>query len=142
MSYPQDVFIGYRREFLWTTWIRDHFQTLLASYLQPDLGRKPDIFMDERIDWDLEAPGQDRYFLPPGEREKKYFGATEASVPGGLLSLPVANVLPNLAILLEERIARAKAAELMHSRFEAVQKRDLPVKRDNARPRIPVPTTR
>lgn len=55
MSYKHDVFISYKRELCWTPWTRDHFKKLLASYLQQDLGRAPEIFVDERIivgaDW-------------------------------------------------------------------------------------------
>jgi hypothetical protein len=50
MSYQHDVFISYKREPLWTAWTRDHFRALLSSYLQQELGRAPDIFLDERID--------------------------------------------------------------------------------------------
>lgn len=49
MSYAHDVFISYKREARWTAWTRDHFRKLLASYLQQDLGREPEIFVDERI---------------------------------------------------------------------------------------------
>jgi len=50
MSYEYDVFVSYRRELLWTSWTRDHFKKLLTSYLQQELRRKPEIFVDERID--------------------------------------------------------------------------------------------
>ena len=50
MSYQHDVFISYRRELQWTPWTRDYLKRALASYLQQDLGRPPDIFVDERID--------------------------------------------------------------------------------------------
>lgn len=55
MAYQHDVFISYKREHCWTPWTRDHFKVLLKSYLQQDLGREPEIFVDERIivgsDW-------------------------------------------------------------------------------------------
>lgn len=55
MSYRHDVFISYRRHPEWTRWTRDHFKALLSTYLQPELGVEPDIFVDERIqvgiDW-------------------------------------------------------------------------------------------
>jgi hypothetical protein len=55
MAYQHDVFISYRRELLWTPWTRDHFKKLLSCYLQQELGRQPEIFVDERIvvgaDW-------------------------------------------------------------------------------------------
>lgn len=50
MSYKHDVFISYRRQVNWTAWTRDHFKTLLSTYLQPELGLEPDIFVDERIE--------------------------------------------------------------------------------------------
>ncbi len=50
MDYKHDVFISYRRQELWTSWTRDHFKPLLGSYLQQELGGKPDIFVDERIE--------------------------------------------------------------------------------------------
>ena len=39
------------------------------------------------IDWDLEAPGLDRYFVAPGASEARYISTQAAEVPGGLLSL-------------------------------------------------------
>ena len=55
MSYQHDVFISYRREVQWTSWTRDYLKRELHSYLQQDLGREADIFVDERIvvgaDW-------------------------------------------------------------------------------------------
>jgi hypothetical protein len=50
MPYQHDVFISYKREALWTPWTRDHFKSLLQSYLQQDLGKTPNIFIDEHID--------------------------------------------------------------------------------------------
>jgi hypothetical protein len=50
MSYENDVFISYKRERNWTPWTRDHFKTLLQSYLQQELGREPRIFIDEKLD--------------------------------------------------------------------------------------------
>lgn len=50
MAYQHDVFISYKREQLWTPWTRDHFKKLLQSYLSQDLGRSPDIFVDERVE--------------------------------------------------------------------------------------------
>jgi len=61
MSYQHDVFISYRRQELWTPWTRDHFKKLLEAFLQQELGKKPDIFVDERIqvgmDW-VDALGE------------------------------------------------------------------------------------
>jgi hypothetical protein len=49
------MFISYKRQECWTPWTRDHFKKLLQGYLQQDLGRAPEIFVDERItvgsDW-------------------------------------------------------------------------------------------
>jgi TIR domain len=50
MSYINDVFISYKRDVAWTPWTRDHFKVLLQSYLNDDLGREPEIFIDERIE--------------------------------------------------------------------------------------------
>ena len=50
MSYLHDVFISYKREALWTPWTRDHFKTLVQAYLQRELGRSPEIFVDENLD--------------------------------------------------------------------------------------------
>jgi len=53
MTYQHDVFISYKREANWTPWTRDHFKSLLQSYLQQDLGHLPDIFIDERIESEI-----------------------------------------------------------------------------------------
>jgi hypothetical protein len=50
MPYQHDVFISYRRDEDWTPWTRDHFKRVLRPYLKRDLGREPDIFLDERIE--------------------------------------------------------------------------------------------
>src|SRR5262245_43126859 len=50
MRYQHDVFISYRRDTAWTLWTREHFKELLQSYLLDDLNRRPDIFIDERIE--------------------------------------------------------------------------------------------
>jgi tetratricopeptide (TPR) repeat protein/cellulose biosynthesis protein BcsQ len=39
------------------------------------------------IDWDLEAPGLDRYFLHPGDLEARSLGVVSPEIPGGLLAL-------------------------------------------------------
>lgn len=61
MSYINDVFISYKRDVAWTPWTREHFKGLLQAYLLDDLGRKPEIFLDERIevgaDW-VDALGE------------------------------------------------------------------------------------
>jgi hypothetical protein len=53
MSYQHDVFISYKRELNWTDWTRAHFKELLKSYLQQDLGRPPEVFLDERLESDF-----------------------------------------------------------------------------------------
>lgn len=50
MPYKHDVFISYKRDVVWTRWTREHFKELLQTYLLDDLGRKPEIFIDERIE--------------------------------------------------------------------------------------------
>ncbi len=50
MPYQHDVFISYRRDTAWTQWTREHFKELLQTYLLDDLNRRPDIFLDERIE--------------------------------------------------------------------------------------------
>lgn len=50
MSYEYDVFISYRRQKLWTPWVRDCLKDLIESYLQEELGERPRIFVDERIE--------------------------------------------------------------------------------------------
>lgn len=50
MPYEFDVFVSYRRQQLWTPWVRDHLKELIEAYLQHDLGRIPRIFVDERIE--------------------------------------------------------------------------------------------
>jgi hypothetical protein len=50
MPYINDVFISYKRDVAWTPWTREHFKGLLQTYLHDDLGHKPEIFLDERIE--------------------------------------------------------------------------------------------
>ena len=50
MPYEYDVFISYRRQRLWTPWVRDNLKELIETYLQQDLGQIPRIFVDERIE--------------------------------------------------------------------------------------------
>lgn len=50
MPYKHDVFISYRRDVKRTPWTREHFKELLQAYLLDDLGRKAEIFIDERIE--------------------------------------------------------------------------------------------
>jgi hypothetical protein len=54
MDYLYDVFISYRRHSEWTPWTREHVRNLLDAYLTQELGKSPDIFVDDRI-----VPGAD-----------------------------------------------------------------------------------
>ena len=57
MTYLHDVFISYRREpIAWTEWTREHFKTLMLAYLQQDLARQPDVFVDDGIEEGSEWP--------------------------------------------------------------------------------------
>jgi hypothetical protein len=50
MPYQRDVFISYRREeYAWTPWARDTFNRALASWLQRELGRPANVFIDEQV---------------------------------------------------------------------------------------------
>lgn len=53
-DYSHDVFISYKRQALWTPWVRDKFCGQLRAYLQQDLGHAPRIFIDEQM-----MPGRD-----------------------------------------------------------------------------------
>lgn len=57
MSYRHDVFISYCRDpQYWTAWTRDHFKHLMEIYLKQELGGKPDVFVDERIEEGADWP--------------------------------------------------------------------------------------
>jgi hypothetical protein len=58
MDYIYDVFISYRRHREWTPWTREHVYGLLDAYLTQELGRSPDIFVDERIEPGADWPGR------------------------------------------------------------------------------------
>jgi len=71
MSYRYDIFVSYRRHPAWTPWTREHIHDLLDTYLTQDLGSRPAIFIDERIepgaDWPNrlgESLAQARVLLP------------------------------------------------------------------------------
>jgi hypothetical protein len=50
MPYQRDVFISYRREdYAWTPWARDTFKRALESWLQRELGRPANVFIDEQV---------------------------------------------------------------------------------------------
>src|SRR6478609_2128376 len=50
MSYQHDIFISYRRNSETYVWIMEHFVPLLQLRVELELGRKPDIFVDNQID--------------------------------------------------------------------------------------------
>lgn len=50
MDYEHDLFISYRRQEDWTPWTRQHLGRLLRAYLQQELQRPPDIFIDEHLE--------------------------------------------------------------------------------------------
>jgi len=50
MSYQHDVFISYLREPQWTPWTRDYLKRELNAHLTDKLAKRPDIFVDERIE--------------------------------------------------------------------------------------------
>jgi hypothetical protein len=50
MPYQNDVFISYRREEnAWTPWARDTFKKALGSWLQRELAKPANIFIDEQV---------------------------------------------------------------------------------------------
>jgi hypothetical protein len=50
MPYQNDIFISYRREkYAWTPWARDTFKIALESWLQRELGKPANIFIDEQV---------------------------------------------------------------------------------------------
>lgn len=49
MSYVHDVFISYRRFKRWPTWVKDWFLPPFEHWLGEELGREPNIFLDEHI---------------------------------------------------------------------------------------------
>lgn len=50
MSYEWDVFISYRRRGEWPKWVHDIFIPLLDHWLGEELGRDPEIFVDQRME--------------------------------------------------------------------------------------------
>jgi hypothetical protein len=54
MEYIYDVFVSYKRHRDWTPWTREHIFDLLDAYLTQELGDKPSIFIDDKIE-----PGAD-----------------------------------------------------------------------------------
>jgi hypothetical protein len=50
MAYLHDIFISYRRRPETLSWIRKHFVPLLEVRLEFELGRKPNVFVDDMIE--------------------------------------------------------------------------------------------
>lgn len=50
MSYQHDIFISYRRHPETHFWITEHFVPLLALHVDQELGRKPQIYVDDQIE--------------------------------------------------------------------------------------------
>jgi len=63
MSYVYDVFVSYRRHLEWTPWARQHLRGLLDAYLTQDLGKEPEIFIDEQIEPGADWPNRLGYAL-------------------------------------------------------------------------------
>jgi hypothetical protein len=56
MSYKHDIFISYRRDKETRTWIKEHFEPLLALYVGFELGRTPVIYIDDKIESGTSCP--------------------------------------------------------------------------------------
>lgn len=58
MQYAHDIFISYKRHPEAYGWIKSHFEPLLAMYVELELGRTPNIFIDSSLEagttWPLE----------------------------------------------------------------------------------------
>jgi hypothetical protein len=50
MAYQHDIFISYRRNPETYLWIIEHFVPLLQVRVEFEIGRKPDIFVDDQIE--------------------------------------------------------------------------------------------
>jgi TIR domain len=48
MDYEWDLFVSYRRQDSWTPWTRNYLKKELEAYLQPWLGSRPKIYVDDR----------------------------------------------------------------------------------------------
>lgn len=79
-GYVHDVFISYKRHQEWGGWVKLHILNLLDTYLSQELARKPDIFIDERIepgaDWPMRlghSLGRARVLIPIMSRD--YFSS-------------------------------------------------------------------
>ena len=50
MDYEYDIFISYRRHAETRAWIEEHFKPLLELRVEQELNRKPDIYLDTRLE--------------------------------------------------------------------------------------------
>jgi hypothetical protein len=55
MDYEWDLFVSFRREDSWTPWTHDYFKRELIAYLQPELQRRPSIYVDDRSPGDVSS---------------------------------------------------------------------------------------
>src|SRR4051794_8499158 len=53
MGYKYDIFISYRRHPFTRDWLNKHFKPLLEFWLEFELGRKPNIYIDTQLDKDI-----------------------------------------------------------------------------------------
>ncbi len=56
MPYRYDIFISYKRNALAKRWIDEQFKELLELYVELELGRAPEIFIDDQIDSGIDWP--------------------------------------------------------------------------------------
>jgi hypothetical protein len=137
MDYIHDVFISYRRHPEWTPWTREHVRGLLDAYLTQELGRSPEIFIDERIEPGADWPGRlaralagARVLLPIFSRD--YFGSDWCiheldlmhdrlcRFPGSSLIIPV---IGHDGDLIPDEIARLEPVDLKAFRNPDLQRR-------------------
>jgi hypothetical protein len=50
MPYKYDIFISYRRDKEVLSWINSHFVPLLKTNVQFELGREPNVFVDDQLE--------------------------------------------------------------------------------------------
>lgn len=137
MSYLYDVFISYRRHREWTPWTREHFLGLLEAYLTQELGRPPEIFIDERIEAGADWPhrlgnalARARVLVPVFSRD--YFGSDWCVheldlMHGRLLRCPgsdlIVPVLGHDGDLVPNEVARLQPCDLREFRNTDLQRR-------------------
>lgn len=49
MPYQYDVFLSYSHDFPFGEWVKDPFLPIFRGYLKADLGREPQVFIDDTI---------------------------------------------------------------------------------------------